>query len=190
MPRELPLGNGSFQINFDAAYRLVDLYYPDVGQDNHAMGHPFRVGIWVEGQFAWTDGDEWMRELAYLSDTLVTQVRLTHLRLHIALEFHDALDFHRNILIRHLSVANQAQADREVRLFLHHDCHLSATDVGDTAYLDPTSRGLFHYKGKVWVLSNTLYGGQLGFDATADKRALTAHALNLSRLGIGGNRWP
>ncbi len=31
MPRELPLGNGSLQINFDGAYRIIDLYYPYVG---------------------------------------------------------------------------------------------------------------------------------------------------------------
>jgi glucoamylase len=167
MPRELPLGNGSFQVNFDGAYRIVDLYYPYVGQDNHAMGHAFRVGIWVDGQFTWTDSDEWTRELTYQPKTLVTQVRLTHPHLHVALEFHDAIDFHRNILIRHLSVANQAQVDREVRFFLHHDFHLSGTEVGDTAYTDPTSRGLFHYKGKVWVLSNALHGEQLGFDAMA-----------------------
>jgi len=28
MPRDLPLGNGSLQINFDSAFRLVDLYTP------------------------------------------------------------------------------------------------------------------------------------------------------------------
>ena len=31
IPRELPLGNGSFQVNFDRAYRLMDLYYPLAG---------------------------------------------------------------------------------------------------------------------------------------------------------------
>jgi len=55
MPRDLPLGNSSLQINFDSAYHLVDLYYPYVGQNNQAMGHPFRVGIWIVGEFAWVD---------------------------------------------------------------------------------------------------------------------------------------
>jgi GH15 family glucan-1,4-alpha-glucosidase len=167
MPRDLPLGNGSLQVNFDSAYRIVDLYYPYVGQDNHAMGYPSRVGIWVEGEFAWTDSTEWVRELVYWPATLVTQVHLTHGRLGVALDFHDTIDFDRAILIRRLSVANYAQADRKVKLFLHHDFHLSGTEVGDTAYLDPTSGGLFHYKGKVWVLSNVQRGKRLGFDAMA-----------------------
>jgi len=167
MPRELPLGNGSLQINFDGAYRIIDLYYPYVGQDNHAMGHPCRVGLWVDGQFAWTDSDEWRRELAYMPDTLVTQVHLTHPRLQVALAFQDAIDFDRQIFVRRLSIANHARADREIKLFLQHDFHLSGTEVGDTAYVDPTSRGLFHYKGKVWVLSNALRGDQVGFDAVA-----------------------
>ncbi len=131
------------------------------------MGHPCRVGLWVDGQFAWTDSDEWMRELAYMPDTLVTQVYLTHPRLQVALEFHDAIDFDRHIFVRRLSIANRAREDQEVRLFLHHDFHLSGNEVGDTAYIDPTSRGLFHYKGKVWVLSNALRGDQVGFDAMA-----------------------
>src|SRR5690242_5281267 len=85
----------------------------------------------------------------------------------IALTFRDTIDFNRNIFLRYLRIANHAQADREVRLFVHHDFHLSGTEVGDTAYFDPTSRGIFHYKGKVWVLSNALRGDHVGFDSTA-----------------------
>jgi glucoamylase len=51
MPQDLPLGNGRLRINFDNAYRIVDLYYPYVGQDNHGMGHPCRVDLWVDGEF-------------------------------------------------------------------------------------------------------------------------------------------
>jgi glucoamylase len=167
MPRELSLGNGSLQINFDGAYRIVDLYYPFVGQDNHGMGHPFRVGLWVDGQFAWIDSNEWTRDLAYQPATLVTRVRLTHGRLNLVLEFQDAIDFDRNVFIRRLLIVNRGRTDREVRLFLHHDFHLAGTEVGDTAYVDPTSRGLFHYKGRVWVLSNSLRGDHGGFDTIA-----------------------
>jgi GH15 family glucan-1,4-alpha-glucosidase len=167
MPRDLPLGNGSLQINFDSAYRIVDLYYPYVGQDNHAIGHPFRMGLWVDGVFSWTDSPEWARTLVYLPASLVTHVSLTHRRLGLTLEFRDAIDCERNIFIRRLDLVNHAHADRQVKLFLHHDFYLSGTDVGDTAYVDPTSGGLFHYKGKVWVLSNVQRVGRVGFDAIA-----------------------
>jgi glucoamylase len=181
MPQDLPLGNGNLQINFDSAYRIVDLYCPYVGQDNHGVGHPFRVGLWLDGEFSWTESPEWVRELAYLPATLVTQVRLSHRRLDIALEFHEAIDCDRNIFIRRLSIANHAREEQRLKLLLHHDFYLSATDVGDTAYFDPTSGGLIHYKGKVWVLSNVQRDGCVRFDALprgrkagADARALGA----------------
>ncbi len=31
MPRDLPLGNGSFLVSFDRYYQIRDLYWPHVG---------------------------------------------------------------------------------------------------------------------------------------------------------------
>ena len=53
MPRDLPIGNGSLLVNFDQTYQIRDLYWPHVGQENHTLGHTFRVGVWAEGQFRW-----------------------------------------------------------------------------------------------------------------------------------------
>ena len=55
MPRDLPLGNGSLLVAFDQSYQIRDLYWPHVGQENHALGHPFRTGVWADGQFRWFD---------------------------------------------------------------------------------------------------------------------------------------
>ena len=59
MPRDIPVGNGSLLVNFDSNYQLRDLYWPHVGQENHTAGHPFRFGVWVDGQFSWVSQDEW-----------------------------------------------------------------------------------------------------------------------------------
>jgi hypothetical protein len=40
MPRDLPIGNGSLLITFDAQYCLRDLYFPNVGHENNTLGHP------------------------------------------------------------------------------------------------------------------------------------------------------
>jgi GH15 family glucan-1,4-alpha-glucosidase len=57
MPRDIPVGNGSLLVNFDDRYQLRDLYWPHVGQENHTDGHPFRFGVWVDGQFRWVSDD-------------------------------------------------------------------------------------------------------------------------------------
>src|SRR4030042_1732294 len=100
MPRDLPLGNGSLLVAFDHNYQIRDLYWPHVGQENHALGHPFRLGVWANGQFRWLDDGRWERVLRYQPETLVTDVILKHPDLEIEIHASDAVDFHESLLVR------------------------------------------------------------------------------------------
>src|SRR5207302_1432318 len=97
MPRDLPLGNGDFLVTFDSRYQLRDIYYPNVGQENHTVGEPSRFGVWVDGQFAWTGDDGWDRRITYEHVTLVGDTMLVHSKLGLSLRFRDAVDFDRNV---------------------------------------------------------------------------------------------
>jgi glucoamylase len=154
MPRDLPLGNGNLSIAFDQNYFIRDLYWPHVGQENHAIGHPFRTGVWVEGQFRWFDDGRWKRTLNYLPETLVTDVELEHPELKLSIQFNDTVDFHEDLFIRRLEVSNLDTTDREIRIFFHHDFHIAQNDIGDTAYYEPERRAIFHYKEKYWFMLN------------------------------------
>src|SRR4030067_112760 len=121
MPRNIPLGNGSLLVAFDDNYQIRDIYWPHVGQENHAMGHPFRMGVWVENQFRWLDDGGWERDLRYAHETLVSQGKLAHPDLNLSIAASDAVDFHENLLVRRFDVTNLSDQDREVRLFFHHD---------------------------------------------------------------------
>ncbi|HXX39101.1 MAG TPA: glycoside hydrolase family 15 protein [bacterium] len=156
MPRDLPIGNGTMQINFDLQHRLVDLYYPYVGGENHLVGHQCRLGLWVDGRFAWVGDEGWQGTFKYLPETLVTDVRLEHAGLGIRLTLQECVDFHINAFVRRITIGNTAPGPREVRVFCHHDLDISGTAYGDTAYYDPTSKGLFHYKGLRWFHANVL----------------------------------
>ena len=48
MPRDIPVGNGRLLITFDDRYQIRDLYYPHVGQENHAGAGPCHFGVWAE----------------------------------------------------------------------------------------------------------------------------------------------
>lgn len=154
MPRDLPLGNGSLLVAFDDTYQIRDLYWPHVGQENHALGHVFHTGVWVDGHFRWLDDGQWERDLRYAQETLVTQVTLKHPDLNLTLAISDAVDFHENLLVRRFEVINLADHDRDVRLYFHHDFHIAGNEVGDTAYYEPERRAVFHYKGARWFLVN------------------------------------
>ena len=52
MPRDLAISNGRLLVMFDRHYQIRDIYFPHVGKENHANGHPFRFGVWVEANSA------------------------------------------------------------------------------------------------------------------------------------------
>jgi glucoamylase len=154
MPRDLPLGNGSLLVTFDANYQIRDLYWPHVGQENHTLGHPNRVGVWVEDKFRWLDDPTWKRSLVYAPGTLLTDVTLENPDLLLTLHFSDAVDFHENVLVRKIQINSYADHDREVRIYFHHDFHIAGNEVGDTAYYEPDRRAVLHYKNAYWFLIN------------------------------------
>src|SRR5258708_40032321 len=147
MPRDLPLGNGSLLVTFDQTYQIRDFYWPHVGLENHSLGHPFRLGVCVDGQLRWLSDPGWERDLRYGHETLLTEVRLVHSELNLTLDFVDAVDFHENLLVRRCTITNDAATRREVRLFFHHDFHIMGNEDGDTAYHAPERRALLHYQG-------------------------------------------
>ncbi len=152
MPRDLPLGNGNLLVAFDGTYQIRELFWPHVGLENHASGHVFRLGLWAEGVFKWLDDSGWQRWLVYQGANLITEVRLTHPEFKLELTIQDAVDFHEDVMLRRFELTNSDDRDREIRLFLHHDFHISGNEVGDTAYYEPERRAVLHYKGPRWFL--------------------------------------
>jgi glucoamylase len=153
MPRNIPVGNGSLLLMFDENYLIKDLYFPYVGSENHTIGHPFRFAVWIDGQFS-EMGPEWQKELGYLNDGLVTQVKARNDKLGIEMLCNDTVDFHLNVYIKKITVKNLKNQARDLRLFFSHDFHISGNEVGDTANYDPRSQALIHYKDKRYFLIN------------------------------------
>ncbi len=151
MPRDIPLGNGKLLVCFDQNYCIRELYFPHVGQENHAYGRFCRLGIWVDGQFSWV-GPDWQRDLRYVTETLVTEVKLSHQELGILLICHDAVDFHEDIFLREITIENRWPLPREIRLFFSLDLGIAGNDLGDTAGFDPKTGGVVHYKGERYFL--------------------------------------
>ncbi|MBI3163292.1 MAG: glycoside hydrolase family 15 protein [Chloroflexi bacterium] len=178
MPRDIPVGNGSLLINFDSNYQLRDLYWPHVGLENHTAGHPFRFGVWVDGQFSWVSQDDWQRSLEYEPATLVTNVNLVNNKLGLRLLVKDVVDFHENLYLRQITIHNDRDQEREVRLFFSHDFHIGGYEVGDSAYYEPERKALFHYKGKRWFLVNAAKELQGKNDLGLDQWAVGTKEIN------------
>jgi glucoamylase len=172
MPRDLPVGNGTVLVNFDKDYVLRDIYYPHVGKENQTEGHACRLGVWCDGQFAWI-GPDWEIDRRYVHETLVTEVRLKHDGLGLEVVAHDAVDFHLWVFMRQFTVRDLTGSTRDLRLFFHHDFHIGENDLGDTAFYDPRTQSVIHYKENRWFLINAQVQDQIGVQqwATGTKEA-------------------
>ena len=164
--RDIPVGNGSLLVNFDDKYQIRDIYFPHVGQENHTEGFPFRFGVWAAGEFSWVFSDGWARSLRYKPETLVTDVTLTNEQLGVEIVSNDTVASHENIFLRKVRVTNNRPEAREIRIFLHHDFRIYENKVGDTAYYDPHTHSVVHYKKHRYFLINS----EPGFDSFATGR--------------------
>src|SRR5947209_3351508 len=154
MPRDLVVGNGSLLVGFDAQYRLADFYFPHPGMENHSAS-PFRFGIWADDKVSWVEDAAWRREITYLRDTLVGDVTCEQPALQLRLRCHDTVDTDANVYLRKIVVRNLGDAQRTVKLFFNHDFNLYGNAIADTAYYDPQSGAIVHYKAKRYLLINT-----------------------------------
>ncbi len=150
--RDIPVGNGSLLVTFDDKYQIRDIYFPHVGQENQTEGAAFRFGIWVDDEFSWLSSDDWSRDLRYLDETLVTDVRLVNESLGIEIICNDTVASHENIFLRRFNIINNRDTARNVRVFLHEDFRLYENKVGDTVYFDPLTKSLIHYQKSRYFL--------------------------------------
>ncbi|NGQ93755.1 glycoside hydrolase family 15 protein [Brevibacillus sp. SYP-B805] len=179
MPRPLVIGNGRLLINFDDHLYMRDCYYPYVGQLNHVGGYRCRLGIWVDGQFSWLDEDAWQRSLGYRQETLVTHAAAWHPALGIRLLIEDGVHQRESIALKRITVRNERDEAREIRLFLHHDFSLDGTEVGDTAVYDPTLHTVYHYKRNVYIMAN----------GTTGEAGIDQYSIGIKRFNYAEGTW-
>ncbi|GJL49032.1 MAG: glucan 1,3-alpha-glucosidase [Nitrospirales bacterium] len=185
MPKDIPVSNGSFLLNFDSDYQIRDVYFPFIGQENHGSGHPFLFGVLVDGQYSWM-GPEWEKDLRYENESLVTKVVLKNESLGLELRCSDVVDLDLNIYIKKIEVRNLKAQPRQARLFLSHDFFLYGNDIGGTAYFDPRSCSIIHYKMHRYFLISCWAHDQWGVKHfTCGKRVTSGSLVTVKEIENG-----
>ena len=191
MPKDIPVSNGNLLLNFDSDYQIRDVYFPFIGQENHTNGAAFRFGVWVDGRCSWM-GPEWEKELRYQDNSLVTDVFLKNESLGLELRCHDLVDVDLNVYIKEIEVINLQGSERQVRLFFSHDFNLNSYSIGDTAYFDPRTSSIIHYKANRYFLINCSESGKSGVNhyACCDKEGPDREEIwnNAERGILNGNQ--
>ncbi len=150
MARSIVLSNGELAVGLDRFGEVRDLYFPHVGYEDHVRGHyVHRIGVWVDGQMSWLDEDPmWHIQITCDEDALVGRVCASNPRLQIELSFTDLVFHELPVFLRRVQVSNLSEGRRDIRLFFGQQFEIYKSHGGDTAYYEPASRSIIHYKGR------------------------------------------
>ena len=155
MAKSIVLGNGNIFVGFDARGQIRDLYFPYVGQENHVAGHLLhRFGVFTAGRMHWFSDPAWQIKIECAQESLSGNITAEHAGLGLTLLFEDVVYNEKNIVIRKVRVQNKRNEERTVKLFFCHEFQIYESFRGDTAYFDPISHTIIHYKGRRVFLIN------------------------------------
>jgi len=199
MPRALIIGNGSMLATFDEHMEMRDFYYPYVGMEDHSeyLDH-HRVGAWVKGRgFKWLSDPAWEITPRYKPETMVGGSLLRCSALGIKIVAEDMVHPVYNILLRRFRVKNLENDEKEVRLFFHHDLHIYGDKQKDTAFYEPFTNSVIHYRQTRYFLigGNTdnptacvsgVHGGRY---ASALPRMENLHSCGISSFTVGKSEY-
>jgi GH15 family glucan-1,4-alpha-glucosidase len=169
MGRPVVLSNGQLFVGLDENGLVHDFYYPYVGLENltNARSSQHKIGVWVDGAFKWTDDGTWQVSVDFEIDAMVSCIKLHNDDLRISLQLQDFIDPEYNALIRHITITNQADTERDVRLFMHQVFQISRAGRADTAIYVPDEHYLLDYKGRYCLLIAGQFSDNSDFDQYA-----------------------
>ena len=164
MARSVTVGNGNVLVGLDNRGQVRDLYYPFVGEANHVSGASgnfvHRVGVYVDGVMSWLDDPAWNITIGGEEHTCVGSMFAEHASLGITLASRDTVHNEHDVFLRHFTVTNTGDTDRQIKLFFAQQFRIFESRRGDTGLYDPRVGAIIHYKGETTLLINAFANGQ------------------------------
>lgn len=161
MSRSIVLSNGELCVALDRFGEVRDIYYPHVGQEDHVRGHyVHRIGVWINGTISWFSEDPaWEITVECQEESLESLITARHPHLNVELVFRDVVSNEKTIFLRHVTVTNVSTETREIKVYFAQQFEIYKAHGGDTAYFDPISHSVIHYKGRrVFLISASIDG--------------------------------
>jgi GH15 family glucan-1,4-alpha-glucosidase len=154
MGRPVVLSNGQLFVGLDESGLVHDFYYPYVGLENltNARSSQHKIGLWVNGNFSWTDDGSWQISVDFEDDALISGIEMNSEKLQLTLRLQDYIDPEYNALVRHITITNHADHEQDVRLFMHQVFQISRMGRADTAMYVPDDHYVLDYKGRYCLL--------------------------------------
>ncbi|MFA6338654.1 MAG: glycoside hydrolase family 15 protein [Candidatus Paceibacterota bacterium] len=155
MSRSLALGNGNILVCLDNKGQVRDFYFPHVGLENHVGGiFVHRIGVFADGKMRWFDHPSWNVTVLCADEALSGVITATNDELQVSVLITDVVYNEKNIYLRKIEVKNNSNIEREIKLFMNQEFELYESHHGDTAYFNPDTHSIIHYKGRRLFLIN------------------------------------
>ncbi len=165
MPKPIFLGNGQMLLGLDEHGQVYDLYFPNVGLENHTSGNlVHKIGVFAEGKLRWLDHPSWQVKLQMHSDSMVGEMDAINTELQVRLQSTDIVYNEKNIFIRQFTLHNISDTHREIKLYINQQFEIYESHRGDSAYYDPVHQVIVHYKGRRLFLANARHTSKKSFD--------------------------
>lgn len=166
MPQSLVTGNGNLLVAINNKNMLQDFYFPYVGmEDQIAYEHFHRIGIYTDNRMSWLYDDDWNHEIKYIDSTLISDSKSTNNNLGLSIKFNDFVYPSEDFFIRKLEIENTTDTDRSLKLFFAQDFHIYGDKQQDTAFYEPDSKALVHYRRRRYFWISGMMGNHEGVDS-------------------------
>ncbi len=169
MGRPVVLSNGQLFVGLDENGLVHDFYYPYVGLENltNARNSEHKIGVWADGTFSWVGDGTWEVIVDFEENALMSNITMRSTTLKVTIQCNDFVDPEFNAFIRHLTVANDADDERDIRLFMHQVFQISRAGRADTALYVPDDSYILDYKGRCCLLTAGKHTDDGDFDQFA-----------------------
>ncbi len=151
MARAATISNGNLLVGLDYRGQVRDIYYPYVGHEYHVSGssgsYTHRIGVYVDGKLSWQADGAWALRHERSRHILSHVLSAKNESLGIELQYTDVVHNEKNVFLRKITVSNEHDTDREVKIFFGQEFRISESRRGDTAFYDPRTHSIIHYKG-------------------------------------------
>lgn len=139
----------------DKYAEVRDIYFPYVGLENHIGGHfSHRVGAYADGQLNWFTHSNWRIDSDFQDSALAGETLAQNSALGVKIKLNDSVYNEKNIFLREVTVTNDSDRARTIKVFFNHEFEIYESHRGDTAYFDPIHHAVIHYNGKRVFLVN------------------------------------
>ena len=119
MAKEIVLGNKNLNLSYDSNLNIRDIYFPNVGDENHLEEDKNRIGFWVNGKFSWID-EEWEKEIDYYEDAMVSNITAKSDYLNIKIKESATVHYSKNVYVKIIEVENCGNSEKDVKIVFYH----------------------------------------------------------------------